>query len=107
MIFDLKYFPANLIETTSLINAIRWIIRRADSLLGNPPQLRQGVSALRIDWLFVRQLSCAPYRTSFVFTLAYKHGLNPPQQTTLQIAATLINNLQPAERKRLQVDLFG
>ena len=45
--------------------------------------------------------------SSFVFTLAYKHDLNPPQKTTLQIAASLINNLQPADRKRLQVDLFG
>ncbi|WP_432745800.1 ogr/Delta-like zinc finger family protein [Methylobacter sp. G7] len=44
---------------------------------------------------------------SFVFTLAYKHDLNPPQRTTLQIAATLINHLQPEQRKRLQVDLFG
>lgn len=44
---------------------------------------------------------------SFVFTLAYKHDLNPPQKTTLAIAATLINNLQPEQRKRLQVDLFG
>jgi len=44
---------------------------------------------------------------SFVFTLAYKHDLNPPQKTTLQIAATLIKNLQPAERKQLQTDVFG
>jgi len=59
----------------------------------------------------VKDLYCACTNTrecgaSFVFTLAYKHDLNPPQKTTLQIAATLINNLQPAQRKQLQVDLF-
>ena len=44
---------------------------------------------------------------SFVFTLAFKHMLNPPQQTTLQIAAALINKLDPADKKQLmQGDLF-
>lgn len=44
---------------------------------------------------------------SFVFTLAYKHDLNPPQKTTLQIAATLITNLSPADKRLIQRDLFG
>jgi hypothetical protein len=44
---------------------------------------------------------------SFVFVLSYKHDLNPPVKTTLQIAASLINNLKPDQRKQLQVDLFG
>lgn len=60
----------------------------------------------------VKDLYCTCTNTrecgaSFVFTLAYKHDLNPPQKTTLQIAATLINNLKPDQRKQLQVDLFG
>jgi len=49
-------------------------------------------------------ISCG---ASFVFTLAYKHDLNPPQQTTLQIAATLIKHLPIHERKQLQMDVFG
>jgi cell division protein ZapA (FtsZ GTPase activity inhibitor) len=44
---------------------------------------------------------------SFVFTLAYKHDLNPPQKTTLQIAANLIAHLNTADKQRLQRDLFG
>ena len=44
---------------------------------------------------------------SFVATLAFKHDLNPPQQTTLQIAAALINKLEYSERLQLiQGDLF-
>lgn len=44
---------------------------------------------------------------TFVFSLALKHGLNPPRQTTLQIAAALINNLTEVERQRLQADMFA
>lgn len=44
---------------------------------------------------------------SFVYSLAYKHDLNPPRKSTLQMAAALINNLQPAEKQALQKDLFG
>ena len=60
----------------------------------------------------VKDLYCTCTNTrecgaSFVFTLAYKHDLNPPQKTTLQIAAALINTLQPVQRKQLQVDLFN
>ena len=45
---------------------------------------------------------------TFVVTLAFKHDLNPPQKTTLQIAAALINRL-PADDKQslLQGDLFN
>ena len=60
----------------------------------------------------VKDLYCTCTNTrecgaSFVFTLSYKHDLNPPQKTTLQIAAALINNLQPVQRKQLQADLFN
>jgi len=44
---------------------------------------------------------------TFVFTLAYKHDLNPPQKTTLQIAAALVSNLSGHDKKQLQRDLFG
>ncbi len=44
---------------------------------------------------------------SFIFTLAYKHDLNPPQKTTLQIAATLITHLSPHDKQQLQQDVFG
>jgi len=45
---------------------------------------------------------------SFVYTLAYKHILNPPQQTMQQMAATVLNQL-PAEQRNalLQGDLFN
>jgi len=39
--------------------------------------------------------------------LCFKHDHNPPVKTTLQIAASLMNNLKPDQRKQLQVDLFG
>jgi len=42
-----------------------------------------------------------------VFVLVFKHDLNLPVKTTLQIAASLINNLKQYQRKQLQVDLFG
>lgn len=60
----------------------------------------------------IRNLYCQCTETkecgaSFVFTLAFKHDLNPPQKTTLQIAAALINTLDSAEKKQLiQRDLF-
>jgi len=44
---------------------------------------------------------------SFVMTQALKHYLNPPQATTLQIAASLINTLNSADKQKLlQNDLF-
>jgi len=43
---------------------------------------------------------------SFVFTLAFKHTLNPPQQTTLQIAAALVGQLTSEQQQQLQGDLF-
>jgi hypothetical protein len=43
---------------------------------------------------------------SFVFTLAYKHDLNPPQKAAFQLVATLINHLNSADKRRLQQDLF-
>jgi Ogr/Delta-like zinc finger len=44
---------------------------------------------------------------SFVFRLAFTHDLNPPQKTTLQIAAALINHLNPMDKRQLQRDLFS
>lgn len=36
---------------------------------------------------------------TFVFTLAFKHTLNPPTQTTVQRAAALVRSLTPDERE--------
>ena len=45
---------------------------------------------------------------SFVYTLAYKHDLNPPITSTRQLAMNLINNMPADERKALlQNDLFA
>lgn len=44
---------------------------------------------------------------SFVFTLAFKYALNPPQQTTLQIAASLVASLNHGERQQLQREMLG
>ncbi len=43
---------------------------------------------------------------SFVCRLAFTHDLNPPQKTTLQIAAALISYLTPVDKRQLQRDLF-
>jgi hypothetical protein len=60
----------------------------------------------------VKDLYCCCTNTrgcgaSFKCTLAYMYDLNPPQKTTLDIAKTLIKNLQPDQRKQLQGDLFS
>jgi len=45
---------------------------------------------------------------SFVFTLSYKHQLNPPIKNTRQLAASLLQNLPISERQALmQTDLFN
>jgi len=64
------------------------------------------------DGGIVKDLYCQCTNTqecgaSFVFTLAYKHDLNPPRKTTLQIAATLITHLNDHDKRQLQRDLFG
>lgn len=54
--------------------------------------------------------SCTNSRScgaTFVFTLAYKHDLNPPRNDTVQIAAALIGRLSQSDRQGLQRDLFG
>jgi len=61
----------------------------------------------RVADLYCQCMNTRECGASFVFSLAYKNDLNPPQKTTLQIAATLINNLPDDQRKRLQVDMFG
>ena len=43
---------------------------------------------------------------SFVFTLAYKHDLNPPVNSTLDIACHLINRLSKEEKANLQTNVF-
>lgn len=44
---------------------------------------------------------------SFVTTLAFKHTLNPPVQTTSEIAASLINRLSKEEKEALQRGVVG
>ncbi len=63
------------------------------------------------DGGIVKDLYCQCINTkecgaSFVFTLAYKHDLNPPRKTTLQLAAGLIAALPAEEKRQLQQDLF-
>ncbi len=41
---------------------------------------------------------------SFVATLAFKHMINPPAHTTLEIAQSLINRLSKEEKEALQRD---
>lgn len=61
----------------------------------------------RVKNLYCQCTNTQKCGASFVFTLAFKHTLNPPQQTTLQIAAALINTLDHADRKQLmQGDVF-
>jgi|TARA_Y100000588_G_C13919807_1_gene780987 cell division protein ZapA len=51
-------------------------------------------------------ISCTDVKNcgaTFVSTLAFKHYLNPPRQTTAQLAASLIKNL-PREQ---QLELMG
>jgi hypothetical protein len=47
---------------------------------------------------------------SMVFSLAYKHDINTPAKTTLEIAKSLIKrtsqNLTAREKKQLQNDMF-
>ena len=39
---------------------------------------------------------------SFVATLAFKHMINPPMHTTLEIAQSLVNRLSKEEKVELQ-----
>lgn len=51
-------------------------------------------------------ISCTDVKNcgaTFVSTLAFKHYLNPPRQTTAQLAASLINKLPKEE----QLSLMG
>lgn len=41
---------------------------------------------------------------TFVFSLAFKHDLSPPQKTTLQILTTLLNTLTAEQRQRLKAE---
>jgi len=44
---------------------------------------------------------------TFVQTTGFTRWLNPPQQTTQQLAAALINSLPAEERRALQTEMFG
>ncbi|WP_111637448.1 ogr/Delta-like zinc finger family protein [Marinomonas shanghaiensis] len=44
---------------------------------------------------------------SFVYKLSHSHDLNPPRQTTVQIAIALIKSLPIEERQALQRDVFA
>jgi hypothetical protein len=50
--------------------------------------------------------SCA---ASFVYSLGYKHTLNPPINNTFELAAAVVRSLSPAERAKLGAmpDLFA
>lgn len=59
----------------------------------------------------VKDLYCACSNTkacgaTFVFTLAFKHQLIPPQKTLLEITKTMVNNLNKAQKDALQLELF-
>jgi len=43
---------------------------------------------------------------TFVYTLAYKHVLNPPVRTTAEMALNLINTLTKEEKATLQGDVL-
>lgn len=51
--------------------------------------------------LYVRCNNIKTCGASGVMTLAYEHDLNPPQLTTLQIAAELLKKLPKAQREAL------
>lgn len=60
----------------------------------------------------VKDLYCQCINTehcgaSFVYTLAFKHTLNPPINTTREMALQLIKNLPVEERQAVQNELFG
>jgi cell division protein ZapA len=70
-------------------------------LITKTEQLSAGVKRL---YTVCTNFNCG---AGMVFTLAHSHDVNPPQQTTLQIAAALIKTLPDAEKKALQRDVFG
>lgn len=43
---------------------------------------------------------------TFVYTLAYKHVLNPPARTTAEMALNLVNTLTKEEKASLRRDLL-
>lgn len=44
---------------------------------------------------------------SFVFSLAFKHDINPPAKTVLEIARNLVNNLDKDQKQSFQQDVFS
>ena len=51
--------------------------------------------------LYCQCLNTQACGATFVYTLGFKHYLNPPAATTLQMAANLLNTLTNAERSAL------
>ncbi|MDT4328740.1 ogr/Delta-like zinc finger family protein [Methylomonas sp. MS20] len=51
--------------------------------------------------LYCQCLNVKECGATFVTTLGFKHYLNPPAQSTLQLAANLLNTLTKAERAAL------
>jgi hypothetical protein len=43
---------------------------------------------------------------TFVYTLAYKHVINPPARTTAEIALNLVNRMTKEEKASLRHNLF-
>lgn len=59
----------------------------------------------------VKDLYCSCTNTqacgaAFVFTLSFKHVLNPPAKTTSEIALNLVNLMSKEEKEALQQRLF-
>lgn len=58
----------------------------------------------KVNDLYCQSSNTKDYGGQFCVCTAFNHDFIHP---TLQIAASLINNLKPNQRKQLQVDLFG
>lgn len=73
---------------------------------------RNTLSTMVTD-LYCQCINTADCGASFVFTLSYKHQLNPPIKTTQELAAALLKSLPLKERQALmqnvvqQNDLFN
>ena len=57
--------------------------------------------------LYCQCTNTAECGASFVFSLSFKHNLNPPIQTTRQLAMHLLKSLPLQERQAMQNELFN
>lgn len=63
--------------------------------------------SIKVKDLYCQCTNTQKCGASFVTTVAFKHDINPPRKTTLEIAAALLNTLDHSERQQLiQGDLF-